>query len=121
MDPTGEGPADGLKPGGRILAFDLARGLAIVFMILVHVLRHWGDQATWATPIGTAISFLGGPPAAQVFMFVMGASVAFSRRTSFRSLATRGLGLVAAGYALRLARGTVPLSAGFAAGIVSPD
>ena len=43
----------------RIRAFDLARGLAVVFMIMVHVLRHWGDPATWSTPIGTLISFLG--------------------------------------------------------------
>ncbi len=103
----------------RIRAFDLARGLAVVFMIMVHVLRHWGDPATWSTPIGTLISFLGGPPAAPVFMFLMGASMAFSSRISFTSLARRGLSLVAAGYLLNVFRGTVPLSAGLATGIVT--
>ncbi len=121
MATRGDARGETLEPGGRILAFDLARGLAIVFMILIHVLRHWGDPATWTTPIGTVISFLGGPPAAPVFMFLMGASVAFSRRTSFRSLATRGLWLIAAGYALNLVRGTLPLSAGFGVGIVTPE
>ncbi len=108
-------------PVDRIRAFDLARGLAVVFMIMVHVLRHWGDPATWSTPIGTLISFFGGPPAAPVFMFLMGASMAFSRRISFMSLARRGLGLVAAGYLLNAFRGTVPLSAGLAAGIVTSE
>jgi uncharacterized membrane protein len=117
-----EGPRhEDAEPGGRILAFDLARGLAVVFMILVHVLRHWGDPSTWTTPIGTVISTLGGPPAAPVFMFVMGASIAFSRRTSFGSLARRGLWLIAAGYLLNIARGTVPLLAGTAAGVVTPE
>ena len=106
-------------PVDRILAFDLARGLAVVFMIMVHVLRHWGDPATWSTPIGTLISFLGGPPAAPVFMFLMGASLAFSRRISFTSLVSRGLWLVTAGYLLNVFRGTVPLSAGLATGIVT--
>ncbi len=61
----GDARGETLEPVGRILAFDLARGLAIVFMILIHVLRHWGDPATWTTPIGTVISFLGGPLAAR--------------------------------------------------------
>lgn len=117
-----DGPrTEGPEPGGRILAFDLARGLAVVFMILVHVLRHWGDPSTWATPIGTVLSTLGGPPAAPVFMFLMGASIAFSRRTSFGSLARRGLWLIAAGYLLNIFRGTLPLIAGTAAGLVTPE
>ena len=72
------------SPSDRVLAFDLARGLAVFFMILIHVMRHWGEPSTWTTPIGILASFLGGPPAAPVFMFLMGASVAFSRRSSFR-------------------------------------
>jgi Predicted membrane protein len=116
-DPPTEGPAS----ASRIRTFDLARGLAVVFMILVHVLRHWGDPSTWVTPIGTVISTLGGPPAAPVFMFLMGASLAFSRRTSFGSLARRGLWLIAAGYLLDFFRGTLPLSAGLATGVVTLD
>ena len=70
----------------RIRAFDLARGLAVVFMIDVHVLWHWGSPATWSKPIGLVISFLGGPTAAPVFMFLMGASLAFSSRSSYRHM-----------------------------------
>ena len=41
----------------RVRAFDLAAGLAVFFMILVHVLWHWGAPETWTTPIGEAISY----------------------------------------------------------------
>jgi len=121
MATGGDARADGTDPGARILAFDLARGLAVVFMILVHVMRHWGDPSTWTTPIGTVVSFLGGPPAAPVFMFLMGAVLAFSRRSSFGSLARRGLVLLAMGYALNLTRGTIPLSLGMATGFVTAE
>lgn len=107
------------SPSDRVLAFDLARGLAVFFMILIHVMRHWGGPATWTTPIGMLASFLGGPPAAPVFMFLMGASVAFSRRSTFRSLASRGLGLFALAYVFNVFRGALPLTLGLASGIVT--
>lgn len=107
------------SPSDRVLAFDLARGLAVFFMILIHVMRHWGEPATWTTPIGVLASFLGGPPAAPVFMFLMGASVAFSRRSTFRSLAMRGLGLFALAYVFNFFRGALPLTLGLAGGIVT--
>src|SRR5258707_7724008 len=71
----------------RVRAFDLARGLAVFFMILVHVLWHWGAPATWTSPAGTVISLLGGPTGAPTFMFLMGASLAFSSRSTFAWLA----------------------------------
>jgi len=111
----------GLATPDRIRAFDLARGLAIVFMIGVHVLWHWGAPDTWTTPIGQVISFLGGPTAAPVFMFLMGASLAFSSRASFSSLAVRGLWLVWLGYLLNVLRGVIPAYLGLSTGIVTAD
>ncbi len=105
----------------RVRAFDLARGLAIVFMIGVHVLWHWGAPDTWTSPIGQVISFLGGPTAAPVFMFLMGASIAFSSRTSFSSLAVRGLWLLWLGYLLNFLRGVIPAYLGLQAGVVTAD
>jgi uncharacterized membrane protein len=105
----------------RVRAFDLARGLAVVFMIGVHVLWHWGAPDTWTTPIGQVISFLGGPSAAPVFMFLMGASLAFSSRTSFRSLAVRGLWLLWLGYLLNCLRGVIPAYHGLPFGVVTAD
>src|SRR3954468_24072307 len=106
--PTVEDSITGLVSRERVRGFDLARGLAVLFMIGVHVLWHWGSAETWTTPAGTAISLLGGPPAAPTFMFLMGASLAFSSRTTFSSLAVRGLWLVFLGYLLNVMRGVIP-------------
>lgn len=105
----------------RVRAFDLARGLAVLFMIGVHVLWHWGAPDTWTSPIGQVISFLGGPTAAPVFMFLMGASLAFSSRTSFRSLAIRGLWLLWLGYLLNVLRGVIPAYLGLESGVVTAE
>src|SRR3954453_3744408 len=111
----------GLASPERVRAFDLARGLAIVFMIGVHVLWHWGAPDTWTSPIGQVISFLGGPTAAPVFMFLMGASLAFSSRSSFSSLAVRGLWLLWLGYLLNFLRGVIPAYLGLSTGLVTAD
>jgi uncharacterized membrane protein len=118
------GPADaitGLAARERVRGFDLARGLAVLFMIGVHVLFHWGAPDTWTTPVGQLISFLGGPTAAPVFMFLMGASLAFSSRSSFRSLAVRGLWLVWLGYLLNVLRGVLPAYLGLSTGVVTAE
>ena len=111
----------GLTSRERVRGFDLARGLAVFFMILVHVLWHWGAPETWTTPVGRAISFLGGPTAAPVFMFLMGASLAFSSRSRFGSLAARGLWLVFLGYLLNMLRGVIPATIGLATGVVTAE
>jgi uncharacterized membrane protein len=111
----------GLAAQERVRAFDLARGLAIVFMIGVHVLWHWGAPDTWTSPVGQVISFFGGPTAAPVFMFLMGASLAFSSRTSFGSLVVRGLWLVWLGYLLNVLRGVLPAYLGMTAGVITQD
>src|SRR6266508_1918209 len=119
--PSSEDAITGAPTRERVRAFDLARGLAVVFMIGVHVLWHWGAPDTWTTPIGQVISFLGGPTAAPVFMFLMGASLAFSSRSSFGSLVVRGLWLVWLGYLLNVLRGVIPAYLGMQAGIVTPE
>jgi uncharacterized membrane protein len=111
----------GLAAQERVRAFDLARGLAVIFMIGVHVLWHWGAAETWTSPIGQVISFLGGPTAAPVFMFLMGASLAFSSRTSFGSLVVRGLWLVWLGYLLNVLRGVLPAYLGLTAGVITDE
>jgi uncharacterized membrane protein len=106
-------------PDARIRAFDLARGLAIVFMVMIHVLGHYGNEASWASPLGQVVIFLGGPTAAPVFMFLMGASLAFSRRASASGIARRGLWLLFLAYTLNVLRGVLPASLGLATGYVT--
>jgi uncharacterized membrane protein len=105
----------------RIAAFDIARGVAVLGMILIHVQRHWAQQDPWVGLPNLVLGVLGGPLAAPVFMLVMGASVAWSHRTDRGSLARRGLVLVVAGLALNVARGTLPLVVGQAAGVIPPE
>lgn len=111
----------GLTGRERIRAFDLALGLAVFFMILVHVLWHWGAPATWTTPIGLAISFMAGPTAAPVFVFLMGARLGTSPPSSFASLVGRGLWLVFLGYVLNVFRGFLPATLGLATGVITPE
>lgn len=111
----------GLAGRERIRGFDLAAGLAVFFMILVHVLWHWGRPETWTTPIGQAISYAAGPTAAPVFAFLMGASLGAAPRTTFGSMAARGLWLLVLGYVLNALRGVIPATLGFAAGVITPE
>jgi uncharacterized membrane protein len=111
----------GLSGRERVRAFDLAAGLAVFFMILVHVLWHWGRPETWTTPIGEAISYAAGPTAAPVFVFLMGASLGAARQAHAGTLVTRGLWLLFLGYVLNFLRGVIPGSLGTAFGVVTPE
>jgi len=111
----------GLSARERVRAFDLAAGLAVFFMILVHILWHWGARDTWTTPIGEAISLAAGPTAAPVFMFLMGASLGAAADRRFGSLAARGVWLLVLGYVLNLLRGVIPASIGLATGVITTD
>jgi hypothetical protein len=59
--------------------------------------------------------------AAPTFMLLMGASLAWSRRTSTRALVGRGLTLLLGGYVLNLFRGPFAIAAGQAMGLLGPD
>ena len=119
--PVAVNAVTGITGRERVRAFDLAAGLAVFFMILVHILWHWGEQSTWTTPIGLAISFAAGPTAAPVFVFLMGASLGASDRTTFGDMARRGLWLVFLGYVLNFLRGVIPASLGLATGVITAD
>jgi uncharacterized membrane protein len=106
---------------GRIRAFDLARGLAVAFMVLVHVLFHFGSPDAWTTPAGVVLIFLGGPLAAPVFMFLMGTSLAFSRRSTATGIARRGLWLLGLAYTLNVLRGALPAWLGLSTGVVTTE
>ncbi len=93
----------------RVYAIDLARGLAVFFMILVHVLITFSSDEIRASLFGRFIDFMGGPPAAPVFMAMMGASLFFSRHSDFKTTALRGLKIIGLGYLLNFLRGVLPI------------
>jgi uncharacterized membrane protein len=122
METPGSGPVNavtGITGRERVRAFDLAAGLAVFFMILVHVLWHWGTPDTWTTPIGEAISYLAGPTATPVFLFLIGASLGAAQRSGTGTLVGRGLWLFALGYLLNLLRGVIPFTLGTATGVIT--
>lgn len=96
---------------------DLARGLAVLFMVLVHVLETYGVQRVRESNFGYVIEFFGSPPAAPVFMLLMGVSLAFSNRISPRALAIRGVKIFILGYILSFFRFFLPMFVGLKNGI----
>lgn len=90
----------------RQLTFDVAKGLAVLLMIMIHVLDFYGlDEVRFST-FGNTIKFALGWPAASMFVFIMGVFVGFSTSSTPREEIKRALSLFALGYILNLLRGT---------------
>lgn len=106
------------KPS-RILAFDLARGLAILFMIIIHVLNFYGSQEVQQGFFGATIKFIFGWPSASLFIFVMGTFVAYSNNSNLSSGLKRAAMLFALGYLLNFMRATLPTWLSLEMGLVT--
>ncbi len=107
MDPARSfGPL--LTVDGRLRFLDLARGIAIVLMVLQHVQLLFAVDYGETSAVGTTFLLLGTAPAAPVFMVSMGFLFGASRRTGVWSGLRRGIALFALGYALNLVRFTAP-------------
>lgn len=92
---------------GRQKELDLAKGLAVIFMIWQHILGvfevpHYGGLEDFA------VSILGSPFAAPVFMFTMGMGIAYSRKNQASDLFKRGVQLFLMGFALNIFRWMIP-------------
>lgn len=96
----------------RLPSIDLARGLAVFFMIAVHVLVFLGSAEVYESAFGQIIDFLGSPPAAPVFMTLMGFSLIYSRKKGLKTRLLRGLKIILLGYLLNILRGTIPFEIG---------
>lgn len=71
--------------------------MAVILMVQVHILELFAKQEIFDSPLGSFLLFLGGPPAAPVFMAVMGYFVAKSnsrlQENIIRGVKLIGLGL----------------------------
>lgn len=85
----------------RLRLPDLLKGLAILFMIQVHIMELFMDSAAQQTIVGKVSLFLGGPFTAMVFMIVMGYFVAASRKTAGQTI-KRGAKLFFLGFLLNI-------------------
>lgn len=97
-----------IQDNKRILAIDLARGIAVFFMILVHAMETLSTPEVCESTIGRIVDFLGESPAAPVFMCLMGVSFYFSRHTGCLFGIRRGVYILTLGYVLNLARYVLP-------------
>lgn len=92
----------------RQVPLDLARGLSVLFMVLIHVQEYFLNHSIAEPQLEAVVDFLGGIPAAPVFMFLMGVGWVYSRRSTPEVLLKRGLGLIGTGYLLSILRGVLP-------------
>lgn len=86
---------------------DIAKGLAVIFMVLVHVYEVYGEDVK-GTIFSEIIEFLGSPPAAPVFMFLLGAGLVYSKKSTAKVTFTRGCKLFVLAYALNFVRDFIP-------------
>jgi uncharacterized membrane protein len=93
------------KNTSKNLTFDFIRGLAVVFMVLIHVLGTYANESVEYSFFYDFIDFLGSPPAAPVFMLSMGVFFVLSSKSDNlgRNL-KRGFKLLFLGFLLSFIR-----------------
>jgi hypothetical protein len=79
--------------------------MAVFFMIAVHTLEVFANPEVKNSIFGQIIEFLGGPPAAPVFMTLMGFSFIYSRKSELKPKLLRGFKIFLTGYILNIIRG----------------
>lgn len=84
---------------GRLVLPDLLKGVAVLLMIQVHLMELFARQELYDGFWGKVSLFLGGPPAAPVFMAVMGYFLAKSRSGALTFIG-RGFRLIVYGFLL---------------------
>lgn len=89
------------KAPSRYALPDLLKGIAVVCMIQVHIMELFATQQIYDSFFGSVSLFLGGPPAAPIFMIVMG-FFALRDNKSFADLMSRGGKLLLWGFLLNI-------------------
>jgi uncharacterized membrane protein len=80
---------------------DLIKGIAVVLMVQVHLMELFAMPGIYFSTAGKISLFLGGPPAAPIFMAVMGYFLAFSGKGT-SNMVFRGLKLLLWGFLLNI-------------------
>lgn len=92
----------------RQVELDCAKGVAVIFMVWVHVNEYYQSEAYEGGIYNRLVEFLGSPPAAPVFMFLLGVGVVYTRHKKASQLAARGVRLLIGGYVFSFVRDMIP-------------
>lgn len=91
----------------RILAIDIARGMSVIFMMMIHTMLIYGTIPTQThTVLGEITLWLGR--GTTMFLVSMGISFVLSRRQSFQKVCKRGLYILGIGYGMNFLKFLVP-------------
>lgn len=90
-----------LYPKDRNQTADFIKGIAVLLMIQVHLIELFAKEEVAQSFIGKISLFLGGPPAAPLFMAVMGYFLAKSKKSFLQNL-KRGMLLILGGILLNI-------------------
>ena len=85
----------------RLSLPDLLKGVAVVLMVQVHLTELFAAPSFYESFAGSLSLFFGGPPAAPVFMAVMGYFIA-KASAKHALLAMRGAKLIGLGFLLNI-------------------
>ncbi|KZS42898.1 hypothetical protein AWE51_16155 [Aquimarina aggregata] len=96
------------KTTNRILAIDLARGISVLMVVIVHTLWIYGDIHTQSeTWLGSIIHLIGkGTP---MFLIAMGVSFTLSRNQSIILSIKRALYILGIGYFMNFMKFILPV------------
>ncbi len=80
---------------------DILKGLAVILMIQVHIMELFAREDIFSSLTGKISLFMGGVPAAPVFMLVMGYFISRSRKNLIQQI-LRGVKLILLGLLLNI-------------------
>lgn len=89
---------------------DNLRGIAVVTMILIHVFNQYAGPSVQKSTFFPILDFMAGPPAAPVFMALMGYFFYLKNPGWIQSIKRGGI-LIFSGYLLNALKGFVPIMA----------
>lgn len=87
---------------------DFIKGVALVAMVQLVLVEYFAKPEIFTGLTGKISMFLGGAPAAPVFLTVMGYYLAVGKK-SLRAMMIRGFSLIALGFLLNILRNAVVL------------
>lgn len=96
--------AEGRARRTRRLEVDMAKGLAVLTMVFIHVYELFRIDKVSGYGLSAVMEFLGGPLSAPTFMVAMGVGMAYTRRREPAAFARRGVLLILQGYLLNVLR-----------------